>query len=110
MPIDRILRCIPVRLLLRSVSKCLTLQSKKTGDIEGSVRDAEMDRRRMEKERREFRLLLLQKVFNLMLDGNDGIITKQLFFKRLKDHNDLRYAGILSQDEFLTPHIECGEI
>ena len=54
------------------------------------VLHAEMERRRLEKEKREFRLLLLQKVLNLMLDGNDGIITKRLFFQRLKDKNDLR--------------------
>ena len=65
--------------------------------------NAEIERRQLEKDRREFRLLLLQKVFNLMLDGNDGIITKRLFFQRLSDKNDLRYAGILNQDEFLTP-------
>ena len=108
MPIDRILRCIPVRFgaCLRGVLEmCLRFNPRKraTSKEVYETLNAEMDRRRMEKERREFRLLLLQKVFNLMLDGNDGLITKKLFFNRLKDHNDLRYAGILSQDEFLTP-------
>ena len=108
MPIDRILRRIPVRFgaCLRGVLEmCLRFNPRKraTSKEVYETLNAEMDRRRMEKERREFRLLLLQKVFNLMLDGNDGVITKKLFFNRLKDHNDLRYAGILSQDEFLTP-------
>eukprot|EP00943_MAST-04B_sp_MAST-4B-sp1_P000908 g908.t1 len=107
-PIKNLLRTVPVRFgkCLRDVlDMCLRTNVRKRSNAKEvyEVLHAEMERRRLEKEKREFRLLLLQKVLNLMLDGNDGIITKRLFFQRLKDKNDLRYASILNQDEFLAP-------
>ena len=114
LPIDRLLRTVPVRFgsCLREVlSLCLRTNERKRGTAAEIFQrvDTEIKNREEERLKREFRLLLLQKCLNLMLDGNDGVISKNLFYKRLSDGNDLRFTGILGQDHLLVPLLNVAK-
>lgn len=113
-PLERLLRTVPVRFgaALRNVlRRCLVTNERARGTAAEifKILDDEVKRRESERQKREFRMLLLQKVFNLIMDGNDGVLSKTLLYQRLSDKNDLRFTGILGQDPHLMPLLDIAK-